>query len=213
MLPDGDFLSELIDFFCFSETNKDQESDDNKLRTSFSSAVLSLCHKPKSNLLKFLKRSRFCHQESEELRVTADALIATTKCAIQPAVCSIPKSPNWFSTNSPQHTCVSAIIQTIEAQSCPEDKDSKLPSTTSNDKAAENENKKISAIIQAAVAISGFEPKTCEQILQEFDQMKSRQDQVLSPSPMFKRQSKHKFHFRRQRSHSTSELEQTEECF
>ncbi|CAF1290340.1 unnamed protein product [Adineta ricciae] len=180
-----------------SETNEDQESDDNKLKTSFSSAVLSLCHKRKSNLLKFLKRSRFGHQESEELRVTADALIATTKCAIQPAVCSISKSPNWFSTNSPQHTCVSALIQTIETQSCPKDKDSELPS----------------AIIQAAVAISGFEPKTCEQILQEFDQMKTRQHQVLSPSPIFKRQSKHKFHFRRQRSHSTSELEQTEECF
>ncbi len=139
-------------------------------------------------------------------------MIATAHCAIEPTFGIIPAT-TWLGR---------ATIDTVKeiVLSCDEDKiDSisttshiQLPLSVTNDKQHHHHHHhhdlydEASSTVKIASAVSGFPPTVCQDILIQFDKIKKKNEENLFSPTTPAKHSKHKLQFRRQRSHSTSDL-------
>jgi hypothetical protein len=139
-----------------------------------------LWHSRKSDLIGFVKRSCTRSQHHGLSTGTAGALIATTNCAIEPAVGTLPAT-TWL--GGATYASVEKAVVTYT-----------------------KEEDGISPAAKIASVVSGFDPKVCQQILVEFEKIKMEQKHSMVSSSPSKKHSKAKFQFRRQRSHSTSAI-------
>jgi hypothetical protein len=137
---------------------------------------------------------------------TAEALIATGNTAIEPAVGAFP-STTWL--GQPTFDTIKETVlkyKTVQIHSQPKTLEFPASSLTTSDEQHEKDDHEKSASATIAAVISGFPVEICQQILLGYDQIKTKRRQTTISSLSPKKHSKHKFEFRRQRSHSTSSV-------
>ncbi len=156
-------------------------------------------HNQKVGLVAFLKRPHLNHQHRHTTSSTAEALIATANCVMEPAVGVFP-STTWL--GQPLVETVKQAMLTYTADEM-HYKSQTSPLTTTNEH-QEKDDDQISSAAKIAAIISGLSAETCQKILIEYDRIKNEPKQTTICSSPSKKTSKHKFQFRRQRSHSTS---------
>jgi len=134
---------------------------------------------------------------------TARALIATTDSAIESAVGIFP-STTWL--GRPMFDSVKEAVlkfNTIAIHSQSETSQSTASSLTTGNE----QNEKLPGVFIGA-NISGLPFETCQLILDEFDRIKTERKQTTTALSSPKKHFKQKFQFRRQRSRSTSAIDQ-----
>ncbi|CAF0856009.1 unnamed protein product [Adineta steineri] len=195
----SDGFSSLND--THSELNAKHEPSENHSKTSFKTSVYSVYRNRKLSLINYLKRSRVGHQQPSQNSITADALIATTEYAMQPVVCSLfaPMPQAKVETSEIDETDSKPNISDI------------VPATSliipnGEEHEEDDDDDEISPNIKIAAEVSGFHPKICQQIIQEFEQIKTKQNKLLTNSFDSKQHHKHLLHLQRQRSHSLSNI-------
>jgi hypothetical protein len=171
-----------------------------------SNASQSLSHNTKTSLINLLKRSHISRQHHCVGGGTAKALIANAHCLMEPAVGTFP-SPTWLGRSTIDHVKeVVLSYKSDQTHSRPKSSELKSSLSITNEEQHPDECDEICSSAKIASVISGFSPKVCQQILVQFDQIKTKEKATPISSSSKKIHSKYKFHFHRQRSYSDSNI-------
>jgi len=171
----------------------------------------SLWHGWKDGITGLVTQPRTGYQRHGVLGGAAGALSATVNVGMKPTV-GMLSSVTWLSRGtyaSMKKAALTFQLDETHSSHMTLGFASSSSSSPTSDYEEQEDESEICETAKIAARVSGFRPKVCQQILEEFDKIQMERKQILSPSSSPRRLCIPQLPFKRNRSRSAFTVKQT----